>query len=303
MVQTAEDGLNTEERSPHVGACLYGYSDLLRATGAAAAAGRYEVTKFLYATSGVAAPCPFLQIGDGESNFMGYVAVATDEGAAALGRRDIVVHEEVKRLMEFYKDEAISITITGHSLGAALSILTAVDIVANGLNVPPGVGRRPPCPVTAIVFACPRIGNPAFSDAFGSFRDLKALHVRNEGDPVHNLPPPKIVNIEYADVGVPLDIHTDRSPYLSKLTDDMELEERLARVHNLECYLHGVAGEQGAAGGFKLEVNRDVALVNKSTDALIPEEHHVPANWWVAQNKRMVQGADGHWKLNDFVHI
>ncbi|CAL4914970.1 unnamed protein product [Urochloa decumbens] len=354
MVQAAEDGFNAEERSPHVGACLYGHSDLLRATGADDAAGRYEVTKFVYATSAV--PCPFLQIA--ESNFIGYVAVATDEGAAALGRRDIVVAwrgtvrwmewvddalyaqtsakellgwegamvhsgfltmytatnahskfnistsardqvlEEVKRLMELYKDEETSITVTGYSLGAALSILNAVDIVAHRLNLPPGVGRRSHCPVTAIVFACPRVGNPAFSHAFHSFQYLRALHVRNEGDPVHKLPP---AAFKYADVGVALDIHTRRSPYLRPV-DMLHMLERVANLHNLECYLHGVAGEQGAAGGFKLEVDRDVALVNKRANALT-EEHHVPTNWWVAQNKRMVRGADGHWKLNDFVRI
>ncbi|CAL4923214.1 unnamed protein product [Urochloa decumbens] len=318
MVQAAEDGFNAEERSPHVGACLYGHSDLLRATGADDAAGRYEVTKFLYATSAV--PCPFLQIV--ESNFIGYVATSAKEllgweramvhsgfltmytATNAHSKFNIStsardqVHEEVKRLMELYKDEETSITVTGYSLGAALSILNAVDIVAHRLNLPPGVGRRSHCPVTAIVFACPRVGNPAFSHAFHSFRYLRALHVRNEGDPVHNLPP---AAFKYADVGVALDIHTRRSPYLRPV-DMLHMLERVANLHNLECYLHGVAGEQGAAGGFKLEVDRDVALVNKSAHALT-EEHHVPTNWWVAQNKRMVRGADGHWKLNDFVQI
>ncbi|CAN6284328.1 unnamed protein product [Urochloa humidicola] len=399
MVQAAEDGFNAEERSPHLGACLYGYSDLLTATGAASAAGRYEVTKFLYATSGVVT-CPIDEafvrpkVLEGwlhpESNFIGYVAVATDEGAAALGRRDIVVAwrgtvrcmewmddficiqesadpllgseaaaahpwamvhagflslytatnehskfnstsarhqvlEEVRRLMEVYKDEDTSITITGHGLGAALSILSAVDIVAHRLNHPSGAGHPLgwSCPVTAIVFACPRVGNPAFSDAFASFRDLRALHVRNEGDPVHQLPPLSVptplppLRLEYADVGVALDIHTDSSPFLRKQpmnTDKMQpdLLRRLQILveqiewtfwrHNLECYLHGVAGEQGAAGGFNLEVDRDVALVNKYTN-LLTEEHHVPANWWVAQNKGMVQDANGHWKLKDFEHV
>ncbi|CAN6319585.1 unnamed protein product [Urochloa humidicola] len=406
MVQAAEDAFNAEERSPHLSACLYGYSDLLTATGAASAAGRYEVTKFLYATSGVVT-CPIDEafvrpkVLEGwlhpESNFIGYVAVATDEGAAALGRRDIVVAwrgtvrcmewmndficiqesaepllgseaaaahpwamvhagflslytatnehskfnstsardqvlEEVRRLMEVYKDEDTSITITGHSLGAALSILSAVDIVAHGLNHPSGAGHPLgwSCPVTAIVFACPRVGNPAFSDAFGSFRNLRALHVRNEGDPVHQLPPLSVppLPLEYADVGVALDIHTDRSPYLRKQPtiatkntadaqqmEDLDLLRGLQNLqnlveqiewrfwhHNLECYLHGVGGEQGTAGGFKLEVDRDVALVNKYTN-LLAEEHHVPANWWVAQNKGMVQDANGHWKLKDFEHV
>jgi hypothetical protein len=412
LAQAAGDAFNAEERSPHVGECLYRASHLLSGTGVAAA-GPYEVTKLLYATSGVLSN-PFLparsqpQLVVADSNFMGYVAVATDEGVAALGRRDIVVAwrgsvrpmewvndavfvqvpatpvlghapsssslplppmvhwgflslytssnanskfnktsakdqasspnrllfrsimrahvyivhsnndracmqliEEVKRLMEKYKGEEVSITITGHSLGGALSILSAVDIVAQGLNVPQN-SSRPPCLVTAIVFACPKVGNPLFKMAFDLFqgKGLHALHVQNQGDIVPQLPRSlPDLGIEYVGVGVTLDIHTDKSPYLRKLTVNVPLQdlecylkcmaERWGILHNLECYLHGVAGEQGDDAPFKLAVERDLALVNKSTDAL-REDLHVPANWWVAQNKHMVKGADGHWKLKDF---
>ncbi|RLM98009.1 phospholipase A1-II 7-like [Panicum miliaceum] len=179
--------------------------------------------------------------------------------------RLVVVFEEVKRLMELYKDEITSITITGHSLGASLATLNAVDIVANGLNAPPSSNSsQPPCPVTAIVFASPHVGDHFFKVAFRSFRDLRALHVKNTNDVVPAYPP-----IGYVDVA---------------------------------CYLHGVAGEQGRAGGFKLEVERDVALANKRVDAL-RDEYPVPADWWVAKNKGMVLGADGHWMLQDFQQV
>ncbi|CAN6326443.1 unnamed protein product [Urochloa humidicola] len=362
LAQATYDGFNTERRSPHAGACMYGHSDLLSASGAAAA-GHYRVTKFIYATSGLPLPDAFLLLllpalkdaaWSRESNFMGYVAVATDEGAAALGRRDVVVAwrgtvrapewvndlaftpapaapvlgpvaaranplaavhggflslytssdarskfnkasardqvvEEVTRLMQLYKDEERSITVTGHSLGAALSVLNAVDMVAHGVNAG-GAGGAPRCQVTAVVFACPHVGDRFFRGAFGSFEDLRALHVKNLGDIVPTYPP-----LGYVDVAVPLPINTSRSPYL-------RWPGTVLTLHNLECYLHGVAGEQGGAGGFKLEVERDVALVNKGADAL-KDEYPVPANWWVVKNKGMVKSAQGKWELKDFEHI
>ncbi|CAD6211246.1 unnamed protein product [Miscanthus lutarioriparius] len=365
------DGFNTEARSPHAGACVYGLADLLAAS--AGGSNWYRVTKFVYATSGLQVPDAFLLLPQPglqgqepwcrESNWMGYVAVATDEGAAALGRRDVVVAwrgtvrslewvndldftpvpaapvlgaaadahpramvhrgflslytssnasskynklstrdqacglvlEEIRRLMELYKHEETSITVTGHSLGASLATLNAVDIVSNGLNTPAaGGGGSSSSPVTAIVLASPHVGGPFFKAAFASFGDLRALHVKNQGDVVPLYPP-----LGYVDVAVPLPIHTARSPWLRQPGTPQTL-------HNLECYLHGVAGEQGSGGGadadgggFKLEVDRDVALVNKAADAL-RDEYPVPAKWRVALNKGMVRGADGRWVLKDF---
>ncbi|KAF3622760.1 putative phospholipase A1-II 1-like [Capsicum annuum] len=54
--------------------------------------------------------------------------------------------EEVTRLLKLYNKEEVSITVTGHSLGASLATLCAVDTVVNQINKE--------FPVTTFVFVC-----------------------------------------------------------------------------------------------------------------------------------------------------
>lgn len=92
---------------------------------------------------------------------------------------------EIRRLVTMYDNEDLSITITGHSLGGAMSVLSAYDIVMSGVNrhgvdvdfgtfgdsptIKPTldpkkkgmVGRK--IPVTAFTFAGPRVGNNPFA--------------------------------------------------------------------------------------------------------------------------------------------
>ncbi|TVU20251.1 hypothetical protein EJB05_36453 [Eragrostis curvula] len=340
MAQATYDAFNHERLSPHAGLSRFGKRRFFERVQLPGQAATYRVTKFLYATSSVPVPDAFIVRGSAavvsrarrcrESNWIGYVAVATDEGKAALGRRDIVVawrgtmrslewvddmefamvkpkglvrdHEgaepmvhrgwlsmysssnpmsshnkesareqvlsEVRRLVDMYKDEELSITVTGHSLGAALATLNAFDIAANGYNVAQPGGVSPsPCPVTAFAFASPRVGGAGFKRRFDAAAlGLRLLRVRNARDVV-----PKYPAVFYHDVGAELAIDTRRSPYLRSPGHKQVW-------HNLENYLHGVAGTQGAHGGFRLAVERDVALVNKSYDSL-RDDFGVPA--WV----------------------
>ncbi|KAI8001323.1 Phospholipase A1-IIgamma [Camellia lanceoleosa] len=320
MAQATYDNFISDKLSKYAGSTRYAKKNLFAKLGLNPL--KYRVTKYLYATSSTQVPGAFIlkslsrEAWSKESNWMGYATISTDEGKAKLGRRDIViawrgtiqplewandlqiplvppskilgeedddpkVHqgfysiytsndprsaftntsardqvlEEVKRLVEEYKDEEISITIVGHSLGAAIATLNAVDIVANGLNISRNQQNKAYL-VTAFVFASPRV-------------------------PL----------IGYKNVGDKLAINTTKSEYLKS-------PGNFQSWHNLEAYLHGVAGTQGSKGGFKLEVKRDIALVNKSLNAL-KDEYLVPASWRVEKNKGMVQQADGSWKLMD----
>ncbi|XP_039048588.1 phospholipase A1-IIgamma-like [Hibiscus syriacus] len=225
---------------------------------------KYDVTHFLYAGSDYV-----------ESSWFGYVAVATDEGKHALGRRDILiawrgtsttsewlndarfiiqrnasdlfatakehhatVHngfhslytgtrpdsthsktsareqvlDAVKELLNRYKDEETSITVTGFSLGAALATLTAMDIVANGYNKPSTGNRNKSSMVTAFTYGGPRVGNPGLALVFDTLGDqLHLLRMKNERDFVPTLPPGMF---SYAEFGNKLIVNTHESKFL-----------------------------------------------------------------------------------------
>ncbi|KAL6952888.1 Phospholipase A1-Igamma2, chloroplastic [Sarracenia purpurea var. burkii] len=203
-----------------------------------------DLMDFLWPISSGEIPCPdptvkvesgFLNLytnKDGDCRFCEYSA-----------REQILT--ELKRLIELYPNEELSITITGHSLGSALATLSAYDIVETGLNV---MGNGRAVPVCVISFSGPRVGNVRFKNRV-EWLGLKVLRVVNVHDIVPKSPGlffnesvPRMVMkaVEglpwsYSHVGVQLVLDHKNSPFLKPGGDP-------ACAHNLEAHLHLLDG-------------------------------------------------------------
>ncbi|THU73765.1 hypothetical protein C4D60_Mb04t26310 [Musa balbisiana] len=150
---------------------------------------------------------------------------------------------EVRKLTEKYAGEEISITVVGHSLGAALAVLIADELAA---RAPPHV------PTTVFSFGSPRVGNQAFA-ARVERRGVKVLRVVNARDLVTRVPmvlPSRTGG--YAHVGRELLVDCRMSPYLRPDADP-------ACCHDLEAYLHLVDGFMATNSPFRSDAKRSLA--------------------------------------------
>ncbi|KAK7256387.1 hypothetical protein RIF29_29830 [Crotalaria pallida] len=160
-----------------------------------------------------------------------------------------MLREEIGRLIESYGDEPLSITITGHSLGAALAILSAYDITTTFKNAPL---------VTVISFGGPRVGNDKFRRELEQ-NGTRVLRIVNSDDVITKMPGFLVKNddvandsenvtrlqswfhrrvedmqLVYADVGQELRLSSKESSYLKK--------GDVATCHDLKTYLQLVSG-------------------------------------------------------------
>ncbi|XP_021729013.1 phospholipase A1-Igamma3, chloroplastic-like isoform X2 [Chenopodium quinoa] len=217
---------------------------------------------------------------------------------------------EVKRLVERFKGEKLSITVTGHSLGGALALLSAYDIAEMRLNIVRDEKKKTKkIPVTVYSFASPRVGNLKFKERCDEL-EVKQLRVVNVHDKVPTMPG-LIANEKnklqkyledtvhfpwsYAHVGTELALDHAHSPFLKPTAD-------LSCAHNLEAHLHLVDGYRGKGRKFSLANKRDIALVNKDSDFL-KSEYGVPPRWRQDHNKGMVRNSEGRWVVPDRARV
>ncbi|XP_022931784.1 phospholipase A1-Ibeta2, chloroplastic-like [Cucurbita moschata] len=165
----------------------------------------------------------------------GFLSLYKTAGAHVKSLSESVV-EEIRRLMEIYKGETLSISVTGHSLGAALALLVADEISVCSPTVPP---------VAVFSFGGPRVGNTAFANRITS-RNVKVLRIVNSQDLITQVPP-----VTYSHVGTELRVETKMSPYLKPNAD-------VACCHDLEAYLHLVDGFLSSKCPFRANAKRSL---------------------------------------------
>ncbi|KAG2619548.1 hypothetical protein PVAP13_3NG087802 [Panicum virgatum] len=120
LAQACYDAFDYDPYSRYCGSCKYPRRELFERLGMAGAARGYAVSRYLYATSNFRFPAFFPQSRAGakiwsqSANWIGYVAVSTDEESARLGRRDVAIAwrgtvtrlEWVSDLMDFLRPVA-----------------------------------------------------------------------------------------------------------------------------------------------------------------------------------------------------
>ncbi|CAA6669809.1 unnamed protein product [Spirodela intermedia] len=198
------------------------------------------------------------------------------------------VLKEVRRLIKLYKGEKLSITVVGHSLGAALAVLVADELRGYGATM---------TPVAVFSFGGPHVGNLGFAQRVRA-RGAKVLRVLNERDLVTKMPgvfsvhsnpaeedagapsptrqksrlpvaggmrtavPDKwrvavdraMTALSYSDVGSELRVDSRESPFLRPDADPY-------CCHDLEAYLHLVDGFQSSRCPFRSDATRSIAML------------------------------------------
>ncbi|KAF8380587.1 hypothetical protein HHK36_028075 [Tetracentron sinense] len=200
----------------------------------------------------------------------GFLSLYNSRTATCPSLRDMV-REEISRLLQSYGDEPISLTITGHSLGAALATLTAYDITTTF--------KRAPF-VTVISFGGPRVGNRSFRCQLER-KGSKILRIVNSNDLITKMPgfvfddddverkedvhvsglpswmKKRVEDTQwvYAEVGRELRLSCGNSPYLTGPTLNV------AACHELDTYLHLVNGFVSSKCPFRDTAERMLEVV------------------------------------------
>ncbi|XP_029129144.1 phospholipase A(1) DAD1, chloroplastic [Cajanus cajan] len=201
--------------------------------------------------------------GSGAMVESGFLSLYTSSLLAKLSLQEMV-KEEISRILHTYSRDStpLSLTVTGHSLGAALAMLTAYDVKT----------ASPKLPVTVISFGGPRVGDRRFRRQLER-QGTKVLRIVNSDDVITKVPgfvfdddvargggvhvaglpswiQKRVEEAQwvYSEVGRELRLCSRDSPYLGNTN--------VATCHELNTYMHLVDGFVSSTCPFRASAKR-----------------------------------------------
>ncbi|XP_019158975.1 PREDICTED: phospholipase A(1) DAD1, chloroplastic-like [Ipomoea nil] len=172
----------------------------------------------------------------------GFLSLYTSASDAHPSLKDSI-RDEITKIIETYGDEPLSITITGHSLGAALATITAYDITTQFRHAPL---------VTVVSFGGPRVGNKNFRSQLEN-SGTKVLRIVNSDDPITKVPGFVVDSDDVSDCGTTQPsgmlswlqkcvdsqwVYAEVGKELRVSSKDSSYSKDVATCHDLKTYLH-----------------------------------------------------------------
>jgi len=165
----------------------------------------------------------FIQVHHGFKSYLYDLTVETENSKGELEKNSLIHYmvSEVANLFEEYPD--YDLYTTGHSLGAALATLFAMEAGASN-------DSRIKKPVTCIAIASPRVGNLSFAKLFMTLEEsqrVRCFRVTNKHDIITDIPATANVNCFYISccqyfiyrhVGVMCRLYTNKNPVIVSLS-------------------------------------------------------------------------------------
>ncbi|KAJ6695745.1 PHOSPHOLIPASE A1-IIGAMMA [Salix koriyanagi] len=271
--QATYDAFNNDQNSRYCGTSRYGKRDFFHKVMLEKPED-YQVSSFLYATARVSLPEAFLlhslsrDSWDRETNWIGYIAVSSDEQTKTLGRREIyIVFRGTTRNYEWIDILGAKLKSAKPLLRGATSTLHDQEGTSSSDDDDDKVPKVMLGWLTMYISDDPDSRFTKLSARAQLLVHIKALRERYKDDD------------------------------LSIIFTGHSLGASLSILSAFDlAMLHIVAGWNGEDQEFELKVKRSLALVNKSSEFL-KDECLVPGIWWVEKNKGMVRNEDGEWVL------
>ncbi|GLJ20825.1 hypothetical protein SUGI_0379620, partial [Cryptomeria japonica] len=300
FAQATYDAFDFDSHSKYCGSCRYNQQRMLEKLHLHNSG--YRVSKYLYAMSDVHMPKFFgrsdsMDPWSKDSNWMGYVAVSTDEDEIKrLGRRDIMVawRGTVTQLewMENLRDILHPIGDLGCSECTAIKVERGFLSIYTSKNYAIRYNKHSASEqvmdemdeIRRLVALYTELGDEVSISICGhslggALALLNAFEIAAKGVNVHANDPTR---------KFPVTVFSFGAPRVGNGAFKETLEELGVKV------LRVVDGFESSFAMFRAKARRDAALVNKASDMLC-KELIVPANWYQMENKGLVRNGYGRW--------